>query len=143
MGRWANQVIRFRWWILAAWVVAVLAAGFASAGLSDLLTNRFVLPGAESEKAAKVLEEHFGQKPEGSFSVVVKGRPGSADGLVAPTRRAAQRAAGALETGKLVDVRPVSGDVVTARIVSRLQPADAKQYTGDMREAAGKIPGAT
>jgi putative drug exporter of the RND superfamily len=143
MERWAFQIIRFRWWVLAAWIVAVLAAGFASAGLSDLLTNRFVLPGAESEKAAKVLEEHFGQKPEGSFSVVVKGGPGSAEALVAPTRRAAQRAAGALETGRLVDVRPVSGDVVTARIVSRLQPADAKQYTEDMREAAGKIPGAT
>jgi RND superfamily putative drug exporter len=143
MDRWTAQIIRFRWWVLAAWVAAVLAAGFASAGLSDLLTNRFVLPGAESEKAAKVLEEHFGQKPEGSFSVVVKGGPGSADALVAPTRRAAQRAAGALETGQLVDTRAVSGDVVTARIVSRLQPADAKQYTEDMREAAGKIPGAS
>jgi RND superfamily putative drug exporter len=143
MERWAHTMIRFRWAVLAAWIVAVIAAGAASSGLSDLLTNRFVLPGAESEKAAKVLEEHFGQKPEGSFSVVVQGRPGSAQSLIAPTRQAGARAAKALDTGQLVDVRPVSGDVVTARIVSQLQPADAKGYTDAMREAAGKIPGAT
>jgi uncharacterized membrane protein YdfJ with MMPL/SSD domain len=143
MGRWSRMIIRFRWAVLAAWIVAVLAAGVASAGLSDLLTNRFVLPGAESEKAAKVLEEHFGQKPEGSFSVVVQGAPGSAESLVTPTRQAAARAAKALETGQLVEVRAVSGSVVSARIVSQLQPADAKGYTDAMREAAGKVPGAT
>jgi uncharacterized membrane protein YdfJ with MMPL/SSD domain len=143
MGRWARMIIRFRWAVLAAWIVTVLAAGVASAGLSDLLTNRFVLPGAESEKAAKVLEEHFGQKPEGSFSVVVQGAPGSAESLVTPTRQAAARAAKALETGQLVEVRAVSGSVVSARIVSQLQPADAKGYTDAMREAAGKVPGAT
>ena len=59
-----------------------------------------------------------------------------------PPRRAARRAVGALETGQLVDVRPVSDDVVAASIVSRLQPADAKGYTDEMREAAGEIPGA-
>jgi putative drug exporter of the RND superfamily len=143
MERWAQSMIRFRWAVLAVWIVLVVVAGAASAGLSDLLTNRFVLPGAESEKAAHVLEDHFGQKPEGAFSVVVQGRPGSAESLVAPTRRAAARAANALETGQLVDVRAVSGDVVSARIVSRLQPADAKGYTDEMRAAAGEIPGAT
>jgi RND superfamily putative drug exporter len=143
MERWARSVIRLRWAVLAAWIVLVAVAGAASSGLPDLLTNRFVLPGAESEKAAKVLEERFGQKPEGAFSVVVQGSPGSAQSLLAPTRRAAARAAGALETGQLVEVRAVSGDVVTARIVSRLQPADAKGYTDEMRKAAGEIDGAT
>ncbi|MDQ3778907.1 MAG: MMPL family transporter [Actinomycetota bacterium] len=136
-------MIRLRWGVLAAWVVVVLGAAVASAGLSDLLTNRFVLPGAESEKAGEVLEETFGQKPEGAFSIVVQGKAGSAQALIEPTRVAAARAAQALRTGKLEDVRAVSGDVVTARIVSQLQPADAKGYTAAMREAAGEIPGAT
>jgi uncharacterized membrane protein YdfJ with MMPL/SSD domain len=143
MERWAQQIIRYRWAVLAAWIAVVLVSGVASSGLSDLLTNRFVLPGAESEKAAKVLEEHFGQKPEGAFSLVVQGKPGGAQSLIAPTRRAAARAAGALDTGQLVDVRAVSGDVVSASIVSKLQPADAKGYTEKMRDAAGEIPGAT
>ena len=86
--------------------------------------------------AHRILEQNFGQKPEGSFSLVVKGDPGSAQSLIAPTRAAATRAAAELETGKLADVRPVSGDVVSARIISQLQPADAKGYTERMREAA-------
>ena len=135
-------MIRLRWAVLGAWIVLLVAAGAASSGLSDLLTNRFVLPGADSEKAGKILEEHFGQKPEGSFSLVVQGKPGSAQALVAPTRAAAIRAANELPTGKVVDVRPVSADVVSASIASELQPADAKGHTDSMREAAGGIPGA-
>jgi len=141
MARWARTVIRFRWAVLTAWIVAVVAAMVASSGLSDLLTNRFVLPGAESEKAANILKTRFGQKPEGSFSLVVKGAPGSAGSLVPEVRRAAQRAAGELPTGKVASVQPVSADVVSASIVSQLLPADAKLYTDAMRKAAGTIPG--
>ena len=72
MARWARTMIRFRWAVLSLWVAAFIAAAAASAGLSDLLTNRFVLPGAESDKARNVLQDHFGQKPEGSFSIVVR-----------------------------------------------------------------------
>jgi uncharacterized membrane protein YdfJ with MMPL/SSD domain len=142
MEAWARRMIRFRWAVLGAWLVLLVFAGAASSGLPDLLTNRFVLPGAESEKAGKILEEHFGQKPEGSFSLVVQGKPGSAQALIEPTRAAAIRAAKELPTAKVVDVRPVSGDVVSASIASELQPADAKGHTGAMREAAGSIPGA-
>src|ERR687898_78091 len=143
MEQLARTMIRFRWFVLATWLVVVVVSGMASAGLNDLLTNRFVLPGSDSEKAGDILKDSFGQQPEGSFSVVVKGKPGSASSLVEPTRVAATKAAAALETGKLEEVRPVAADVVTARIVSQLQPADAKGYTGAMREAAGDIPGAT
>jgi RND superfamily putative drug exporter len=142
MEAWARTMIRFRWAVLGAWIVLLVGAGAASSGLPDLLTNRFVLPGAESEKAGKILEDRFGQKPEGSFSLVVQGKPGSAQALNAPTRAAAARAASKLPTAKVVDVRPVSGDVVTASIASELQPADAKGHTDAMREAAGAVPGA-
>jgi uncharacterized membrane protein YdfJ with MMPL/SSD domain len=142
MGVWARTMIRLRWFVLAAWIVLVMISGVASMGLNDLLTNRFVLPGAESEKAGKILEDHFGQKPEGSFSVVVHGPVDSSASLVEPTRAAAARAARELPTGKVVDVRSVSDSVVTATIASELQPADAKGHTKAMREAAGTISGA-
>jgi len=135
-------MIRFRWAVVVVWLVLFVAAGAAAAGLSDLLTNRFVLPGAESEKTGDVLEQHFGQKPEGSYTIVVRGAPGSAPKLVAPTEAAARRAAAALPTGKAVGAEPASDRVVTARIVSELQPADAKSHTDAMRKAAGTIPGA-
>jgi RND superfamily putative drug exporter len=138
----ARTMIRFRWVVLAAWIVAVVVSGIAASGLNSLLTNRFVLPGADSEKAGTILEKNFGDKPEGSFSVVVKGAPASGQALIGPTRAAATRAAKALKTGKVADVRVVSGDTVSATIVSQLQPAEAKGYTEAMREAAGEIPDA-
>src|SRR5215218_7501648 len=142
MARWARTMIRFRWAVLAIWLVAFVASGIAASGLSDLLTNRFILPGSESDKARNVLQDHFGQKPEGSFSIVVKTSEDGAPAAVQPTRLAAVRAAKALPTGKVASVTAVSGDVVTATIVSSLDPAEAKGHTDAMREAAGTIPGA-
>ncbi|MEK6275317.1 MAG: MMPL family transporter [Actinomycetota bacterium] len=142
MTRWARTMIRFRWAVLAIWIVAFLAAGTASAGLSDLLTNRFQLPGSESEKAANILKDDFGQKPEGSFSLVAKVRAGNAESFVPKVRAAAGRAAAQLPSAKVADTRAVSSEVVVATIVSKLQTADAKIHTDKMRTAAGPIPGA-
>jgi RND superfamily putative drug exporter len=141
MARWARTMIRFRWAVLAVWLVAVLAAGAASSGLSDLLTNRFVLPGAESDKARNILQQNFGQKPEGSFSLVVKGSSGDAATLVPTVKQAAERAAHALPTGKVASVNAVSKDVVSATIISSLDPAEAKSHTDAMRKAAGTVSG--
>jgi uncharacterized membrane protein YdfJ with MMPL/SSD domain len=142
MGNWTRAMIRYRWAVVAAWAVVFLVSLVAMSGLSDLLTNRFTLPGTDTAKAETILEDHFGQKSTGSFSVVVKGQPGSADTLVPKARAAAERAAKELPTGQLAGVHAVSDSVVSATIVSNLEPADAKGYTDDMRAAAGEIPGA-
>jgi uncharacterized membrane protein YdfJ with MMPL/SSD domain len=142
VARWTRTAIKLRWAVLAVWLVALAASVIAVSRLSTLLTNRFVLPGAESQKAANILAGHFGQKPEGSFSIVVRGARGSAPRLVAPARRVAERAADVLPTAAVTTVLPVSERVVSASISSKLQPADAKNYTDEMRRAAGTIPGA-
>jgi hypothetical protein len=98
--------------------VIFVASGAAASGLSDLLTNRFVLPGSESERAADLLEANFGRKPEGSFTLVVRGEPGSARGWLPPLERAARRAAAVLPTGPFVGRSPVSDRLVSATIVS-------------------------
>src|ERR671924_2218671 len=142
MGSWTRTMIRYRWAVVAVWAVVFLVSGAAASGLSDLLTNRFTLPGTDTARAESILEDHFGQKSTGSFSVVVRGEPGSADELVPQVRAAAERAAKELPTGQLASVQPVSDSVVSATIVSNLEPADAKGHTDDMRTAAGEIPGA-
>src|ERR671924_292026 len=142
MGSWTRTMIRYRWAVVAVWAVVFLVSGAAASGLSDLLTNRFTLPGTDTARAESILEDHFGQKSTGSFSVVVKGQPGSAERLVPQVRAAAERAAKELPTGQLASVQPVSDAVVSATIVSNLEPADAKGHTDDMRTAAGEIPGA-
>ena len=78
MERWTHRMIRLRWAVVAVWAVILVGSVGAMSGLSDLLTNRFSLPGTDTERAENVLEEHFGQKTTGSFSLIVKGEPGSA-----------------------------------------------------------------
>jgi RND superfamily putative drug exporter len=143
MERWTRTMIRHRWIVLGAWLVLFVACGAAASGLSDLLTNRFTLPGTDTKRAEDILEERFGQKSTGAFTLVVESESRSAESLVPATREAARRAVKELPTAKLAGVEPVSPSVVSANIVSELEPADAKGHTDDMREAAGEIPGAS
>jgi RND superfamily putative drug exporter len=142
MDRLTRFVLRHRWSVLAVWLVVLLASVIAMSGLGDLLTNRFSLPGTDTARAERILEDHFGQKSTGSFTVVAKTAPGQARGLVHQVEEAAARATAELPTAQLVSVQPVSDSVVSATIVSNLEPADAKLYTDDMRKAAGNVPGA-
>jgi putative drug exporter of the RND superfamily len=141
LERLTRTMIRYRWAVVATWAVVLVASVMAMSGLSDLLTNRFSLPGTDTDRAENILEDHFGQKTTGSFSIVVQGTPGSAERLIPVVRERAERAADELPTGRLAGVQAASGSVVTATIVSNLEPADAKGYTDDMRAAAGEIPG--
>jgi uncharacterized membrane protein YdfJ with MMPL/SSD domain len=143
MARITRTMIRFRWVVLAAWLAVFVVSGIAMSGLSDLLTNRFTLPGTDTQRAEEILDQQFGQKSTGSFSLVLQGKPGSARRLTLPLEQAADRAADAIPTGRVASIEPVSASVLTAQIVSDLEPADAKLYTDDMREAAGTIPGAS
>jgi putative drug exporter of the RND superfamily len=142
MERWIRSMIRHRWAVLAVWAVVFVASVAATSGLSDLLTNRFTLPGTDTARAERILEDEFGQKTTGSFTIVARGDPGAAAQLVGPVRRAATRASAVLPTSEVAAVRPVSESVVTAQIVSKLAPADAKGYTDDMRAAVGELAGA-
>ncbi|MDQ3889258.1 MAG: MMPL family transporter [Actinomycetota bacterium] len=141
MERWTRFVLRHRSAVLAAWVAALVPSLLAARELGDLLTNRFTLPGTDTHRAETILEQHFGQKTTGSFLLVAKGKPGSARTLVATVARAAQRAADAVPTAKVARVVPASDSVASALVVSNLEPADAKNYTDDVRSAAGSIPG--
>ena len=66
-------VLRHRWAVLAVWVVLLAAGGAASSGLADLLTNRFLLPGTDTAKVEDVLQNNFGQIPDGAFTVIARG----------------------------------------------------------------------
>jgi RND superfamily putative drug exporter len=137
LTRW---VLRHRFVCLAAWAILLVVSGLASTRLSDLLTNRFILPGTDTRRAELILEERFGQSTDGTFTVVVSA-PGRAAQLVPAVREAAARGARAVRTGKLVGVVPLGPDVVAATIVSKLDPAEAKGYTDNLRRAVGTISG--
>jgi uncharacterized membrane protein YdfJ with MMPL/SSD domain len=135
-------VLRHRCAVLVAWLAVFVVAGWASSQLSGLLTNRFTLPGTDTRRAEVILQDHFGQRSTGSFTIVARS-DGRARALVPEVRAAAERAVAELPTSRLVSVAPVTPDVTVAQIVSDLEPADSKRHTDDMRAAIGATPGAT
>ena len=108
MERWTRFMIRHRFAVVGIWIVALLASVYVIQGLSDLLTNRFTLPGTDTRRAEVILEEQFGQKSTGSFTIVAEGGPGTALLLMPQLREAAARAAAVLPTGRTAAVLPVS-----------------------------------
>lgn len=142
MTRLTGLVLRYRWAVIAAWI-AVLAAGVvASAGLSELLTNRFTLPGTDTRRAESILEERFGRSSNGSFTIVVE-RPGAAVVALPELERAAARGAAEVRTGRVVDLALLGPDLAAATIATKLSPAEAKRYTPRLRAAVGTVAGAT
>jgi putative drug exporter of the RND superfamily len=142
LERLGRFVVRFRWAVLAAWVVIVIAAGMAASGLPDLFKSQASLPGTDAQRAEDVLQREFGQKAVGAFTLVARDADRPAVDLVPQLKRAAANAAAKLPTGKVASVRAVSDHVAAAEIVSNLDPMDADDHVPAMRAAAGSIDGA-
>jgi uncharacterized membrane protein YdfJ with MMPL/SSD domain len=140
--RWTRSIIRFRWAVVAAWLVVFVLALMISSGLADVLKSESALPGTDAQKVEDILKERYGQRTYGTFTLVVRGEGRSADELVPLVEAAAKRAAAKVPTGSVAAVERVSDDVVTAEIGSTLQPNDAGDYTPAMRQAVGQIEGA-
>src|SRR4051812_47582076 len=79
MARWTDFVIAHRGRILAAWLVLFLLGGFAAANLGGLLSNRFSVPGSESERGLDLLKDRMGDRSDGAFTLVAAGVQGPAD----------------------------------------------------------------
>jgi uncharacterized membrane protein YdfJ with MMPL/SSD domain len=140
MARWTRFVLRFRWPILAAWLVILLAGGVATAKLSPLLSNTFTVPGTDSERARTILKDHFGDRSDGEFLVIYKVRNGTA-GVRLKLERSIREAAGAVPSGQATFLRSAKGGVVYGNILTTLNLADAKGYTDDIRHALRAPPG--
>ena len=108
MARWTRFVLRFRWPILAFWLVVLLAGGFATSKLTPLLSNTFTVPGTDSERARTILQDHFGDRSDGEFLVIYKIRNGTA-GVRLKLERSIRAAATAVPTGKATGLREAPG----------------------------------
>jgi RND superfamily putative drug exporter len=138
MARWTRSVIRHRRSIIAAWLVLLVVGGAGAAHLGDLLSNRFSVPGADSERGLDLLKARMHERSDGAFTLVVRG---TAD--PATVEAAAQRGARALPNGRAGAPLRASSDIVYAQIETSLENQDAQKKTPDVRKAIGTVPGAT
>jgi RND superfamily putative drug exporter len=138
MARWTRSVIRRRRPIIAAWLVLFVLGGAAAANLGDLLTNRFSVPGSDSERGLDLLRERMHERSDGAFTLVARG---TAD--PAAVEAAARRGARVLPNGRTGAPLRASNDVVYVQIETSLENQDAQKKTPDIRKAIGTVPGTT
>jgi RND superfamily putative drug exporter len=135
LERWTRLMIRNRWLVVVAWLVVLVAGYQASTRLSDLLSNTFTMPGTDSERARTILKDHYGDRSDGSFTIVFR-VPNSTDpALSVKLQRALVRASQQVPTGQARPLTPGGRHVLYGDIVSTLSIADAKGYTDDVLHA--------
>ncbi len=143
MRRWTTVVLCLRWPIIVAWLVIVVAGGWASGRLGDLQSNVFSVPGSDSERVRTILESRFGDRPDGSFTVVFKVEGSASPALRARLQRVVDRAAKAVPSGRGTELVAAGPHVVYGDVVSTLDLADAKGYADDLYRAVGQPAGTT
>jgi RND superfamily putative drug exporter len=141
MLRLSDAMQRARYAVAAAWLIAAVLSLAAVTGafgtkLNDLLSNRFDLPGTESERALTLVSDHFGQRTDSGYTIVFQGR-------IAPAAQAAalQRAADVLPDARIGPLQPAGPGVSFAEIGTRLEPQPAALRVEPMRRAIGGVGG--
>jgi uncharacterized membrane protein YdfJ with MMPL/SSD domain len=138
---WTDFVIAHRKRVLAAWLVLLVLGGYAASNLGGLLSNRFSVPGAESERGLEILKERMGDRSDGAFTLVATGVDSPAER--AAVEAASARAARAVEGGKAGPLLPAARDVVYVQVSTPLENQDASRATPELRRAVGRVPGVT
>jgi RND superfamily putative drug exporter len=142
MERWTRLVLRFRWPLLAAWLAAVLAGGLGATRLASLQSNVFTVPGSDSERVRALLARHFGDRADGSFTVVFRVPDSSDPALRARLAALLARAARVVPSGRAEALLPAGPHILYGDIVSTLDLAEAKRVSAELRRALGRPPGA-
>jgi uncharacterized membrane protein YdfJ with MMPL/SSD domain len=141
VSSWTDFVVAHRGRILAVWLVLFVLGGFAAANLGGLLSNRFSVPGSESERGLELLKDRMGDRADGAFTLVATGVDGAADR--AAVEAAAARAARAVSGGKAGPLQNAGGRVAYLQIATPLENQEAARITPELRSAIGAVEGVT
>src|SRR5262245_33527323 len=134
MRRWTRIVVRHRAVILGTWLVLFVLGAAGAANLGGLLSNRFTVPGSDSDRGLNILKDRMGDRSDGAFTLVVRGNAEQASA-------AAQRAAKVIPGAKAGPPLDAGEGVTYVQISTPLENADASKKTPEIRRAIGTVPG--
>jgi hypothetical protein len=134
LERWTRTVLRFRVAVLGLWLAVVVVGVWSTTRLSPLLSNSFAVPGTDSDRARTILTRNFGERTDGTFTVVFRVPTASDPRERLRARRRLADAALVVPTGHPDVVRPGAG-VLWADIDTNLDLRHAKRYTEAIRES--------
>ncbi|MGZ4334399.1 MAG: MMPL family transporter, partial [Gaiellaceae bacterium] len=138
-ARWTRLVLRHRVPVLGTWVVILVLGALASSRLAPLLSNSFDVPGSDSERARQLLARDFGERPDGTFTIVFRVRHPSDRALRALLGRRVVAAAAAVP-GAHVGALTTGGGIVFMDVATADDLQHAKAHTGALRARLGGSP---
>jgi RND superfamily putative drug exporter len=133
LERWTRGVIRWRALVLALWLAVLMSGTVAGHRLAPLLSTSLAVPGTSSQQANTILAGHFGQNPDGTFTVVFEVIRPSAKTMVLLAQRLAA-AARTVPTGHASALR-AAGGIVFGDISTSVDLQRAAALTPDVRRA--------
>jgi RND superfamily putative drug exporter len=137
---WTRAVLRHRVIVIACWLVVLVAGAVCAERLPALLFNSLAVPGTDSQAAETILEKHFGESTDGTFTVVFRVTNHSGETMRALRGRLAT-AARAVPGGHATALRTGTG-IVYGDIETALDLQHAKGWTVALRAAlqGGRFP---
>jgi RND superfamily putative drug exporter len=127
-------MLRLRYLVLAAWLAVVLAGAFAATVLPRHLASSYVVPVSESAQASSALARGFGERPDGTFTVVFPVRRPPTEHRVAVLRARLERAKLSLPGSHVASFR-AGGTLVYGEIETKETLQGAKQLTAPLRRS--------
>jgi RND superfamily putative drug exporter len=140
MEQWTHFVLRHRRVVLLFWLAVLVLGGIATVRIAPLLSNNFSVPGTPSARARTALSQAFGEKPEGTFTLVFQARNARDPALLARLDRVAVRAA-RLVGGRATPVQAASAGVAYGLIDTALDLSRAKRATSALQRQVGTPQG--
>ncbi len=131
LERWTRAVVHYRAVVIAAWALVVLLGLFSGSHLTGLLSTSLAVPGTDSARADLILQRHFGENVEGTFTIVLpfmKGSPTQVKRWEAQISAAVQ----SVPTAHVIAEKAVAG-VLYANIGTSLDLIHASAQTGALR----------
>jgi RND superfamily putative drug exporter len=135
-------MIRFRWPVVGVWLLVLVLGNFAGFGLlPSRLSNEFTVPGTDSEAARTILRQHFGDRDDGNYLIVVKVFDSDDPSVQARLKTRLMSAAEAIPTGQAGPVQVADAHVLFASISSELNVEQAQKKTKTVRRIMHGLPG--
>ena len=111
LARWTRSVVRWRYLVLALWLVGAFAGLAGYHQLGSRLTTSLAVPGSASARADSILINRFGENIEGAITVVVPHLPTARADRVAEARLA--RAIARVPSLHVVEEQALGGLLLT------------------------------
>src|SRR5688572_1866316 len=77
--RWGAFAVRNRWKVLGGWIAFLVVFGGIAFALQGTFSDRFTIPGADSQKAYDLLQERFPAQSGDTATIVFNSESGITD----------------------------------------------------------------